>query len=227
MAGSTDSQACFDVVLDELEPCCDAGPAHCVDIDLPERFASQVEAVEWWRLRTRSGAGSGHVPQACTSVGGVEGACASTCLTEVAQNAALLPKDICGQGEVCVPCVSPLDGQETGVCGVISCGGDADDTTEGQMPVEDDASESNMSEADDEVPIGPAPTCCGGAGTCLDAGLVPDQQESSVRTCRREGHRELLCVPNEFIDPTWTPQSCVGQIYWAVTIMMVFACQNV
>ena len=66
-------------------------------------------------------------PQQCVSVGGTEGACMSTCLAEVARNAPLLPKDICAEGEVCVPCISPLDGQETGVCGSLSCGGAAEE----------------------------------------------------------------------------------------------------
>ena len=117
--------------------------------------------------------------------------------------------------------------RKQGSVGSSHVGGDADDTTEGQMPVEDDASESNMSEADDEVPIGPAPTCCGGAGTCLDAGLVPDQQESSVRTCRREDIESCCAYQmNSLIQPGHRNHAW-DRIYWAVTIMMVFACQNV
>ena len=85
-----------------------------------------------------------YAPQTRTSVGGVEGACASTCLTEAA-SAALLPKDICGQGEVCVPCISPLDGQETGVCGVISCGVDQ---PQEPTPEPDTMAEGSMSEPD-------------------------------------------------------------------------------
>ena len=62
MAGSTDSQACFDVVLDELEPCCDAGPAHCVDIDLrsdlrvrskPVRVVAFAYPIRCWKLWAR------------------------------------------------------------------------------------------------------------------------------------------------------------------------------
>jgi outer membrane protein assembly factor BamB len=204
--------ACFDVNLDELEPCCDTGPAHCVDVVLPERFASQVATCAAGGVCVPDPvlvAVGSYEPQTCASIGGVQGACMSTCLSEVAANAALLPQDVCSTGEVCVPCISPLDGLETGVCGTISCGGEQDvnedtrnDETESTQEASDDGAATSV-----EVP----PACCGGAGTCLGDAFVPDRQESSLRSCRQEGHRDLLCVPNEFLEASWTPQTCVGE----------------
>ena len=208
------NDACFDVNLDQLEPCCDAGPAHCVDIALPDRFASQVETCPTGGYcvpdAVLTAVGS-YTPKTCASVGGAPGACASKCLTEVAATAALLPQDVCDDGDVCVPCVSPLDGMETGVCGVLECGGG---TAETEQSDEEPASEHNESASaepstDEQDAMAP-PTCCGGTGTCLGDELVPDHQESSLKNCRREGHRELLCVPNDFLDPQWTPSRCTG-----------------
>ena len=63
---------------------------------------------------------------------------------------------------------------------------------------------------DEMIPNDGPPSCCGGEGTCLASDIVPENQVSSLRTCRREGHRSLMCVPNDFLDPTWRPDPCVG-----------------
>ena len=54
-------------------------------------------------------------------------------------------------------------------------------------------------------------SCCGMAGVCLNSDFIPDEQEGNLKNCRREGHRELLCVPVVMTDPTWIPNSCTGQ----------------
>jgi len=54
----------------------------------------------------------------CTSIGGGEGRCASTCIGAVAGLAAYLPQDTCAANERCAPCFNPANGQATGICGL-------------------------------------------------------------------------------------------------------------
>ena len=80
--------------------------------------------------------------------------------------------------------------------GVLSCGGSGESNppTETGEP-EDDMSESNMSEPEDATAMGPPPSAAV-ARVPVWTGLVPDDPEE-VCAIAREGHRELLCVPNE------------------------------
>ncbi len=217
-AGTTSNEwsgQCFEVNVDELSACCETDEARCVQREtIPEGFASLLSECDDGGLcvpKSILEAEGSILPQACSSIGGAAGVCLSTCLPSVAETAALLPQDLCESGQVCVPCVSPLDGLETGACGEISCApqrsgepqseeeeGEEPESSEGQGGGEEDPSSSEP------------PVCCGGAGICLDAGVVPDNQERSVRSCRREGHRDLMCIPLDFVDPTWTPQTCIG-----------------
>ena len=109
----------------------------------------------------------------------------STCLPLIAERAHLLSAEGCDANERCTPCCDPLTGMPSGVC-EVGC-------------------DTGAVEACDE-PI----RCCAGHGTCVTVGTVPDGQRSSVKNCRREGHRELLCLPNEFFDPNWAPTGCTG-----------------
>lgn len=210
---------CFEVEIENLPTCCDTGPARCVPSDrIPDGFASQLsECGEAGLCVPESILEAEHAisPNSCASVGGSAGVCLSTCLPEVARTAALLPQDTCSMGEVCVPCVSPLDGLETGACGDILCSSSESDST---VSDEDELSEEvpdgnqeeqNMNEMSEELPHMP-PSCCAGAGTCLAPEIIPSGQSNSLKNCRREGHRELMCVPNDFLDPSWIPQPCVG-----------------
>lgn len=52
----------------------------------------------------------------CTSLGGAEGRCISTCIPKVNGLMDVLPKADCGQNEVCAPCYNPNDGKPTGAC---------------------------------------------------------------------------------------------------------------
>ena len=219
MEADPSDQRCFAVELNALPTCCDEGPARCVEGDLiPEGFASLLSDCGQGGLcvpESILSAENAIAPVTCSSIGGVPGACLSRCLPTVAQNAALLPQDICASDEICIPCVSPLDGMDTGACGEISCGAATVEDSEGGA--EAGGAEMNTPEAEGgaqggqstEPPDSP-PSCCAGHGTCLSPDLVPEEQNSSLKNCRREGHRELMCVRNDFLDPSWIPQRCMG-----------------
>jgi outer membrane protein assembly factor BamB len=227
--------ACFAIDIEAQPTCCADGPAHCVpDTSIPASFHDRLARCDEGGLCVPDSIlASEHriAPPPCESIGGAEGACVSVCVPAVGEMAALLPKEGCGSDEVCVPCISPLDNQPTGVCGVIECGGD--NPTGGDSPEDPEGADEeppheggdgggadspNDGETDPADPSEPgdeprpegAISCCGGAGTCLLADIVPEGQQGSVDHCGQEGHRDLLCVPNEFLDPTWTPQACHG-----------------
>ncbi len=201
---------CIDVDIDTLDPCCAADAAHCVPMDLiAESFLSLVDTCD---------DGGACVPDAilasrgaielrsCESLGGAAGACLSLCVPRVAEMSGLLPQDVCTEGEACVPCIDPLTGEDTGVCGSLVCGGgsepDPGTPTDPDVPAEGSGEEPPAST--------PPPSCCAGWGTCLDPALIPDDQEGNLKDCRAEGHQELMCVPNELLDPSWLPDTCVG-----------------
>jgi hypothetical protein len=52
----------------------------------------------------------------CTSVDGAEGRCMSLCSIDVANQADVLPQDVCHDGWLCAPCVDPDTGASTGAC---------------------------------------------------------------------------------------------------------------
>ena len=208
------SGQCFEMNTAELPTCCETDQARCVPSEtIPEGFGSLLSECEEEGLCVPESilrAEGSIAPATCASVGGTPGACLSTCLPSVAETAALLPQDSCQQGEVCVPCVSPLDGQDTGACGEISCQPTGDENDNVDRQEDQDTHAQDREEDQEPMNSGAAPACCGGEGVCLGAEVVPADQQQSVRSCRREGHRDLMCVPRDFVDPTWIPQACTG-----------------
>jgi hypothetical protein len=61
------------------------------------------------------------VPKTCRSVLGAEGRCLPDCLSNLALQAARLPKDVCADHELCAPCFNSVTGDATGYCAL---GGD-------------------------------------------------------------------------------------------------------
>ena len=96
---SPENVACFDIDITTLDTCCDQGSARCVDEgDLPDRFAQQLSTCSTGGLCVPESilTARGEVaPKRCSSVGGIDGACLSKCLPEVASSSALLPQDLC------------------------------------------------------------------------------------------------------------------------------------
>jgi hypothetical protein len=165
--------------------CTTCGGAHCVPNDLvPGEFGDRLAACDTTSKCVPDNfieSAGNTIPATCDSVAGAEGRCLSKCLPEVIDQAALLPQSTCPATELCVPCYNPLDGLETGACG-LSC--DPGPT---------------------EAPVA-LPACCGGIGTCVPAEAAGDQADQlGEDTCEDEG---FLCAPNVFIEGDFTAQSC-------------------
>jgi hypothetical protein len=125
-------------------------------------------------------------PEHCRSVGGGEGRCISKCVPQVADEADMLPQDVCEDDELCAPCYDPRTGVETGAC-TLAC----------------------------DAPEEPAfvfPSCCEGIGTCVPASSVPDDfvEQLPEDTCEDEG---FLCAPDKFVaDLSYSPPSCTPEL---------------
>ena len=122
------------------------------------------------------------IPPGCTSVNGNEGRCLSTCIPMVASQIDSLPKDVCGDGDLCAPCYDPRTGKNTGAC------------TQGCDP-------------GPKQPAKPFTKCCTGQGSCVPTSLVPAADLSLLGkdTCTGAGQ---LCAPDKLSDTTYKPTSC-------------------
>jgi hypothetical protein len=112
------------------------------------------------------------VPATCRSVGDAEGRCLSTCVSLVSEQAELLPKDTCGDGELCAPCTDPRTGDPTGAC-----------TLNGDMPTEE--------------PVIFDKECCGATGLCVPSSAVPERYLSLLPpdTCETDAPSGWVCAP--------------------------------
>jgi hypothetical protein len=173
-----------------LDPCpqCSAGGAHCLPSGLvPAEFKNQLDACDPDRICVPDSfieTTGKFIPATCSSVGGVEGRCLNRCIPQVADQADLLPIDICADHEVCTPCFDPLTAEDTGAC-TLSC---------------------------DPGPVDgpqPLPKCCGGQGTCVPPSAAGAQADKlGEDNCPQDGGA-LLCAPDVFVsDPNWSPPSC-------------------
>lgn len=131
--------------------------------------------------------GGNFIPQTCSSLAGAEGRCLHVVLPSVHDKESTLPVDHCQSYERCVPCYDPLDGAVTGACS-ISC-----DPGPAQAPVR-------------------FADCCKSAsrpprGRCLPKIAIPMSQQSNLGTdtCKVDAE---LCVPDENLDPKFTPTAC-------------------
>ena len=64
----------------------------------------------------------GKPPASCAAILGKPGACISACAVIPASEKMLLSQSSCDSGELCAPCVNPLDGMTTGACDIGSGG---------------------------------------------------------------------------------------------------------
>ncbi len=116
--------------------------------------------------------------KSCNSVGNVEGRCLPGCFPIVYGQPLPLPQDDCLASERCVPCFSPIDGTDNGVC-KYQC-----DPGPQREPVT-------------------FPGCCGTDGVCLNADLLPPQDRPRLR--QESCGANALCAPK---DPTTTNFPC-------------------
>ena len=138
-------------------------------------------------------AGGLFTPPSCTSIGGAEGRCLSSCLAEVSSQAGYLPSGGCQSGEICVPCFDPFDGAPSGAC-ALSC------------------------DAGPTEPAKPLPSCCveKGGGTCVPVAVVGTEQADKLDEdeCAAAGLSGAVCVPNiildaALVDVPFIPVECV------------------
>lgn len=120
----------------------------------------------------------------CNSVINTPGACVSTVIKDVADNAAQLTKDTCAEDERCVPCINPLDQKPTPFCV--------------EMGVHETSCGSSTPAGDGGAPSAPLETCCSHpdkttAGVCIPEATVPEAQRSQVEADTCKGGNK--CVP--------------------------------
>ncbi len=125
----------------------------------------------------------GFTPAPCRGPLHAEGRCVPECLPEVAEEKDYLYKDTCPDNHLCAPCYDPFSGDATGLCEL------GDDPGPTEPPVVFNV-------------------CCNGQGYCIPPDLVPeeDRQHLGSNTCPR--NRQLLCVPEEFLEPDFALDSC-------------------
>jgi hypothetical protein len=210
--------------VSSLPSCCTTGAAHCVpSADVPagtevSALASCTGGVCIPDSLIESG---GAAPPACKSLNGAAGVCLSLCVPQVAQYSTLLPQDICQSEERCAPCISPLDGSNTGACDIgkntgAAAGGGTTCTPAGGA---DDAGSAPSAPVDAGPPVCPhvgppvldptsLPSCDPNGGAhCLSASLVPAAEASQLATCPTG-----LCVPDSFIESggQFIPATCTS-----------------
>ncbi len=135
--------------------------------------------------------GGFYAPPVCTSVGGAEGRCMSTCVPAVAEKANDLPQDICPAGELCTPCCDPFTGEATGACGATSC-------------------DPGPAQQCNGVPLFP-PCCPDLSGHCIAPSSVPADKHDNLETC----DNGFLCVPDEMQDLSWKGKPCSGNMLFS------------
>ena len=198
------------------DSCCKMGPAHCVDdAKVPGNLASSFDT-----CKSKAG-GAGHcLPDTIIKAGGdyvptpcqvpvfkVDGVCLSKCIPLIYNNpnANLLNKATCTEGEVCVPCVSPLDSMPTGACSLPApgCPGPQDGGAAGMGGKGGAGGGGQMCPYTGPPILDPTqfPACspaCGGAH-CLPATLVPAAQASQLSKCKSPDGMDGYCTPDPFI----------------------------
>lgn len=174
-----------------LEPCpssiCDQ-PSHCMPNSLvPEAqrdLLPECDAAHKCVPDTILASGGNAPGRTCTSIGGTEGRCQSTCIPDVAHKADMLPVSVCdADTERCAPCYDPTTGLATGAC-----------ETACDMP---------------EDPPYLFPGCCANI-PAHDAICVPEEAIPGDTTFMSRGSCETgnKCVPRRHTDPCYRPQAC-------------------
>lgn len=174
-------------------PSCQCGDSHCVPKGaVPSAVASKLSACSGDATGlcvpdTLIESGGDFVPETCASIGGAEGRCLSTCLPDVAAQAASLPQGTCALTERCVPCYDPFSLAETGACR-LSC------------------------DPGPTAPPKPLPKCCKDRGTCVPGASVPPASASSLVQDSCPAGVGDLCVPDAFLKKTWSRIDCTASI---------------
>lgn len=185
---------------DALPACCtdSVGGAHCLPADavpgvLRDRFAACADGgacVPDPFIAT----GGVFSPASCSSLQSTDGVCLSGCIPEVQEVWGILPQDTCDDDERCVPCVNPIDGQDTGACALrYTCEGGFGT---GACP----------HTGPDLIDPQTLPSCAPDAH-CLTAMLVPDDLRDRLADCPGGAGK---CVPDDFLRTggNYVPPTC-------------------
>lgn len=114
--------------------------------------------------------------KACTFfIGGKPGACMSLLIEDIEKHKDELKRDVCDESERCAPCVNPIDGTDTGVCGAVG--------------VYDGDCASGAADA----PV----RCCHGAGVCMTKDGVPEDSRDDMQRDSCPG--EKVCAPASLV----------------------------
>jgi hypothetical protein len=133
----------------------------------------------------------GFIPPKCSSIGGGEGRCLSTCLPLVESHAAMLEQASCTNGQVCAPCYDPLTGADTKACRLSKDPGP-------------------------QEPPFTFPNCCSNRGVCVPATLVPTSEQGPLGrdSCPNDPNEYLCVAPRDFAtDASYEPPHCSGKIF--------------
>jgi hypothetical protein len=147
--------------------------------------------------------GNNSVPPSCTSIAGAEGRCMSTCLPDIAAQAALLPQSSCDAGFVCAPCDNPVAADPTAPTGACALGCDHP----AQPPLLLTCPWTGPAVIDPSTLPACSPAC--GGAHCLPAAYVPAAQQALLAPC--DGGAGF-CAPDplistaaNYVPPTCTP----------------------
>jgi hypothetical protein len=195
---------------DGLTECCDlGGHSHCLpDATIPDSFKQYTEACTGGGLCVPDPfiiTGGVYQPPACKSLNGADGVCLSACIPQVRQYEAILPTEGCGPAERCVPCISPIDGSNTGACDIK---GTCDDGTGTNPPPPSDGDDPSTCVHEGNPVINPsALTPCGDGAHCLQAALVPPDFKDRLGNCT---DATMKCVPDIFLETggKFIPATC-------------------
>lgn len=190
---------------DLLPRCCTRGRARCLPAALvPSTSAAMLSPCIRGGLcvpdRIVRG-GTSYVPRRCRSFGGTVGACVSLCVPMVADQAELLPRDVCESDERCAPCFDPSNNNEpTGACEPASPCADA-----GVIPRPPPIScPYNGPDLLDPTAL---PACSCGGTRCMPASRVPASQRARLASCPGG-----FCVPEPYIRAAnnYVPRRCTA-----------------
>jgi hypothetical protein len=180
-----------------LEACCGefGGGAHCVPPGLvPEDVRDLVDTCDNGGLCIPDKfieSGGALEVKVCDSING-SGRCMSICVPQVQEFINLLQADVCDPGELCVPCVNPLDGEATGACELTDACGNPDSGPKDPLPC---PYEGPPLIDPLQYPPCPASMCTTGKAHCLPNEMVPGDMADQLGVCDAESK----CVPDEFI----------------------------
>jgi hypothetical protein len=143
--------------------------------------------------------GTNYIPRRCRSFGGLVGACVSLCVPMVADQSAILPRDVCEADERCAPCYDPSMGNvSTGACEAPN---ECSDAGLPPRPPPITCPYTGPPLIDPSA----LPACACPGTRCMPAGRVPEAQRGRLAPCQGG-----FCVPEPYIRAAnnYVPRRC-------------------